>query len=285
MLVADLLDCVGIAGVDRLGVDDEVHHQLGAERLDQNRFGPAGDRDRVTPARRPAGPRPDTDDQRAVVRVPQRRPAVEHRGGQVQRLRAERQLVAGQPGLVEVHRGRADERRDKDVVRTVVELLRRIDLLKIPALEHRDPVAHGHRFDLVVGDVDRGDAEGLLKPRDLGAHLHPQLGVEVRQRLVHQEGGGLANDRATHRHPLALPAREPPGLAIEMVGQLQATRGVADPLVDLGLRQLHHPQRKADVLVDRHVRVERVGLEHHGDVAVLGIDVVDHAVAYPELAA
>src|ERR1700754_965151 len=36
----------------------------------------------------------------------------------------------------------------------------------------------------------------------------------------------------------------------------------------LGLRQIGHLQRKGDVLANRHVRVKRVALEHHGDVAV-----------------
>jgi hypothetical protein len=39
------------------------------------------------------------------------------------------------------------------------------------------------------------------------------------------------------------------------------------------------------MLSHRHVRVERVVLEHHGDVAVLGRHVVDHAVADGDLAA
>ena len=45
------------------------------------------------------------------------------------------------------------------------------------------------------------------------------------------------------------------------------------------LRQLAHLQREGEVLVDRLLRVERVVLEHHRDVPVLGIEVVDQAVA------
>jgi hypothetical protein len=44
----------------------------------------------------------------------------------------------------------------------------------------------------------------------------------------------------------------------------------------LGLAQL---EAEGHVIIHRHVRVERVALEHHGDVAVLGRHVVDHALA------
>jgi hypothetical protein len=35
--------------------------------------------------------------------------------------------------------------------------------LEHAVLEHRHPVAHGHRLALVVGDVDGGDAELALQ--------------------------------------------------------------------------------------------------------------------------
>ena len=35
-------------------------------------------------------------------------------------------------------------------------------------------------------------------------------------------------------------------------------------------------EREGDVVVDRHVRVQGVVLEHHGDVPVFGLKVVDH---------
>ena len=51
-------------------------------------------------------------------------------------------------------RGRADEAGDEQIVRLVVELERRADLLDVAAVEHHDLVGHGHRLDLVVGHVD-----------------------------------------------------------------------------------------------------------------------------------
>ena len=54
-----------------------------------------------------------------------------------------------------------------------------------------------------------------------------------------------------------------------------------------GLRRLGHLARlhaEGDVLLDGHRRVERVGLEHHGDVAVLGCHRVDQPPADANLA-
>ena len=61
------------------------------------------------------------------------------------------------------------------------------DLLDRAAAHDHHPVAEGHRLGLVVGDVDGGGAELLLQPGHHRAHLHPQLGVQVGQRLVHEE--------------------------------------------------------------------------------------------------
>ena len=141
----------------------------------------------------------------------------------------------------------------------------------------RDP--HRHRLDLVVGDVDGRGAELALEPGDLGAHLHAQLGVEVGQRLVHQERRRLAHDGPAHGDALALAAR-----------QLRRACGRA-PLSSCSSRaasstragrsraagSLASLQRVGDVLAHGHVRVERVALEHHGDVAVLGRGVGDVA--------
>jgi hypothetical protein len=60
---------------------------------------------------------------------------------------------------------------------------------------------------------------------------------------------------------------------------VQHRRRPLDRLVDLVLRRLAQLQRERHVVVDRHVRVERVVLEHHRDVARLGLKVRDVPVS------
>ena len=140
------------------------------------------------------------------------------------RLELRRAVRAVQGDVDEVHRRAADEPGHEPVDREVVELLRRADLLQ-PALAHDgDPVAHRHRLDLVVGDVDDRGLEALVEARDLGARLDAQLGVEVRERLVHEEHGRLAHDRPTERDALALAARQRLRLAIEVAPEVEDAR-------------------------------------------------------------
>ena len=110
---------------------------------------------------------------------------------------------------------------DEEVLRPVVEALRRVDLLQDALVHHRDAVAHRHRLDLVVRDVDRRRLQLALELRDVGAHLHAQLRVEVRERLVHQEDLRLAHDRAAHRDALPLAAGELLRLAVEVRRQVE----------------------------------------------------------------
>ena len=55
----------------------------------------------------------------------------------------------------------------------------------------------------------------------------------------------------------------------------------AHPSHGQALPDIHaaHRERQADILGHRHVRIERVALEHHGDVAVAGRQFVDPPVA------
>ena len=114
-----------------------------------------------------------------------------------------------------------------------------------------------------------------LQRGDLRTGLHAELGVEVRQRLVHEEDLRLADDRPAHRDPLALATGERLRLAAEVLLQLEQLRRLLDPPVDLGLRGLAQLQRERHVLVHRHVRVEGVVLEDHRDVAGLRREVGD----------
>jgi hypothetical protein len=75
--------------------------------------------------------------------------------------------------------------------------------------------------------------------------------------------------------PLPLAARELARLALQVLLKLQDPGRLGDPAPDLGLRDLAVLQAERDVVVDRQVRVEGVALEHHRDVPVPGLDIVD----------
>ena len=125
----------------------------------------------------------------------------------------------------------------------------------------------------------------LRQRLDLGPHLPAQLGVEIGQRLVEQERLRIAHDGAPHRDALALAAGQFLRLAVEIGLDMQQGRGALHPRVDLGLRRAAQFQRKRHVVVDAHMRIERVVLEHHGDVALRGRHAVDALVADKEIAA
>ena len=118
-----------------------------------------------------------------------------------------------------------------------------------------------------------------MQARDVRARLDAQLGVKVREGFVHEEDRRLADDGAPERYALALAAGEGLGLAVEELVEAQDLARVRDAPLDLILRRLAQLQPKGEVVVDAHMRVKRVALEDHGDVAVLGGHVVDHPVA------
>ena len=181
--------------------------------------------------------------------------------------------------LEHVHRRIADERRHEAVGGAVVDLVRRRELLQLAVAHDGHEVGHRHRLGLVVRDVQRGRPEALLQALDLAAHRRAQLRVEVRERLVHQEHGRLAHDRARQGDALALAAREVARPAVEQVRDLERLGDALHARALVGLAEAADAQRVGDVLGDGHVRVERVALEHHRDVAVARLHARHVAVA------
>ena len=102
----------------------------------------------------------------------------------------------------------ADELGDERGARVLVDLGRRAQLGHPGVVHDRDPVGHGERLFLVVGDVDEGGAELLVERLELELHLLAQLEVDGAERLVQQQDRGLEHQRAGQRHPLPLAARE-----------------------------------------------------------------------------
>ena len=85
---------------------------------------------------------------------------------------------------------------------------RRRNLLDPPAVEHRDPISHDHRFLLVVRNVDHGHAQRPLDAANLELHFLPKTPVQGAQGFVHQHQFGLEYQGASNRDPLLLAPRE-----------------------------------------------------------------------------
>ncbi len=149
----------------------------------------------------------------------------------------------------------------------IVEVERPADLLDPAQTQHDDPVGHGHGLDLVVGDVDHGVAEPAVQAGKLHPHLDAELGVEVRERLVEKKDAGLAHDGAPDRHPLALAARELPRPPRQQRLDLQHPGRLGDAPLDLGLGRADVLEPEGEIVPHRHVGIERVGLEDHGEAA------------------
>ncbi len=176
--------------------------------------------------------------------------------------------AAGERAFEEVHGRRAEERGDEHAVGLLVDLERWAALLDEAAVQHPERVGEGHRLDLVVGDVERRGAEPVVQATDVDAHLGAEGGVQVGERLVEQVHVRAAHDRAAHGDALALAAGELLREPIEQLLEAEHVARLADPLLDLRGRRAPQREPEGQVVPHRQVRVERVALEHHGDVAI-----------------
>src|SRR5215207_8166924 len=88
------------------------------------------------------------------------------------------------------------------------------------------------RSDMVMLDIDESRAEALVELGELGAHVHAQLRVKVRERLVHEEDVRMPDHGAAERDALALPAGELGGAAVEQRSELELLRDGLDLALD-----------------------------------------------------
>ena len=119
--------------------------------------------------------------------------------------------------------------------------------------------------------VQEGEADIPLDLLQLDLHLPAQLQVEGAERLIEQEQGRTVHDGAGQGDALLLPAGELRRAPLREVVELdEAERLVRETarVVDAAALQ---PER--DVLDDRHVREERVALEHGVDGAPVRLGV------------
>ncbi len=153
-----------------------------------------------------------------------------------------------------------------------------------PANEYRHAIGQRHGFFLIMRHVHGRYAERALQLLQLSARFHAQFGVKIGEGFIEQEQACLANDGSRQRTALLLAARQLAGFAIEQMVDLDLARGILHRGLYLGRRELGHFQREGDILVHGHVRVERVALEHHGDIAVARVGRCDVPIVDIDLA-
>ena len=126
-------------------------------------------------------------------------------------------------------------------------------------------------------DIDGGGGEPPVQLEEFDPRLDAQLGVQIGQRFVEQEYARIPHDGASDRHALPLASGELAGVAFEKVGDGEDVRRPLHAAYNFLLGSFPHPQAKGHVLVDGHMRVERVVLEHHRDIAIPREDIVQEA--------
>ncbi len=119
-----------------------------------------------------------------------------------------------------------------------------------------------------MGHVNHGGAQILVHLHDFEAHVDAKRGVKIGQRLVKQEAFGIAHDGAADGNALALAAGKLARLAVEIFGEIERGGGLGHFRFDLGLGHAGHFQAEGNVAAHAHVRIERIGLEHHGEAAL-----------------
>ena len=95
--------------------------------------------------------------------------------------------------------------------------------------------------------------------------------------------------RRASARPIATRWRWPPeswrGLRCQKLLDAQHPRHLGDAALDLGARQAAVLEPEGQVLAHRHVRIEGIGLEHHGEPAIGGSHVVDPLAVEHDVAA
>ncbi|MCY1529430.1 hypothetical protein D9M68_645740 [compost metagenome] len=158
-------------------------------------------------------------------------------------------------------------------------------LLDDAVVEHGDTVGHGQGFGLVVGDVDHRETELVVQALDLELHLLAQLLVEGAEWFVHQHDVGGEDQRPGEGHALALATGELAWIASTEVLQLDQGQVFFDFGADFFFGLLTDFQRVGEVLAQSHMREQRVLLEYHADIALVGRDAGDRAAVDQYLAA
>jgi hypothetical protein len=121
-------------------------------------------------------------------------------------------------------------------------------------------------------DIVRHEHDSNTEAFPQSAHqilqLEPRLGVDGRERLVHQEHLRLVRDGARNGHSLLHTSRELPRILVAVAAEADRGQSIVDELLAPGRRDLLLLERQLDILGDSHPGEQRTAvlLEHDGHV-------------------
>jgi len=119
-----------------------------------------------------------------------------------------------------------------------------VELHGLPVLQQlsqaheRDFIGHGHCLYLVVRDVEHRGPELFGEVPDLAAHILSEAGVQIAERLVHEEDFRVDRNGSCQGHPLLLATAQQGGRTVRLLVELHHVQGLLDPCSDFSTRDL-----------------------------------------------
>lgn len=157
--------------------------------------------------------------------------------------------------------------------------LARLALLYDPAIPHNgDARRHRQSFFLIMGHINRGQAEISLQLEKFETHFYAKFGVEVAERLVKKQRSRLNYQCARQRDPLLLPARKLRWTSFFGSRKINLLESRRNSALDLAAFYLSFSQTEGDVLENTQVRPQCVVLKNQADVPAPGRHVIHRLV-------
>ena len=125
-----------------------------------------------------------------------------------------------------------------------------------------------------MGDIDEGRAHTLMHVDELHTHLGTELGVQIGKRFVHHKHARFFDHGTGECHTLTLATGEVRGLPFEIIREAYDLADFLDTTFALFFRDFFVCQTKFNVFFHGHGRIERIVLEHHGDITLARRNVV-----------
>ena len=129
-----------------------------------------------------------------------------------------------------------------------------------------------------MGNINNRRLQSLMQFGNLNSHLHTQFRIQIRKRFIHQEYFRFTNNRTPHSHTLSLTTGQKLRFSVEKMFNIKNSCSFSDSSVNLIFRHLAQLQAKCHIIINRHMRIKSITLEHHCDISVFRFNIIDQFV-------